>query len=150
MEINQSSDILYKKKRNTDMWTLQRNQQLAAYSRIDTKFSNYNTVTNKQKVSDWQACSKIEWTNEEEDGVPKKAPSLGEFSPKKSGYSSDSGVSEKKDFLWSGSESDIQAPIQRSNIVTQSLMHDLEQTQHRERSQSQDSGRFVEQNFGAI
>ena len=32
------------------MWTLQRNQQLAAYSRIDTKFSNYNTVTNKQKV----------------------------------------------------------------------------------------------------
>ena len=43
------------------------------------------------QVSDWQACSKIEWTNEEEDGVPKKAPSLGEFSPKKSGYSSDSG-----------------------------------------------------------
>ena len=40
---------VYLQKRQTDMWTMQRNQQLAVYSRLNT-LPNCKVVSDKEKV----------------------------------------------------------------------------------------------------
>jgi len=53
LEINQSQDILFKKDKSEFWTTLQRNQEMAAYSRL-SNVAKMQTLSNKQKVEEWQ------------------------------------------------------------------------------------------------
>jgi len=134
LEINQSQDILFKKDKSEFWSTLQRNQEMAAYSRL-SNVAKLKTLSNKQKVEEWQI------KNQSRDGK-KRHTSQGTISknsqdtiinkyPKKqtesqvgaisfSSSDSDSGVEAKKksQFAWSGSEREgAGANIQRSHII---------------------------------